>query len=212
MTRPTLTTAALAIALIGGAAQAATINTPGTFAPTQAIVDFEDTAAATFGPLTFGDLTISAAASGQRVNRQGFTQFPDIFEGQYFGFAATTFTLAFAVDVSDVGFGLFDPNVQGTRIDAFDRAGNLLETLMPPLGPTGGVFSTYVGFSRATGDIARVQAVAAGNDILGVDTIAWRTAAAAPPSPIPVPASLPLLLAGIGGLGWVARRRRSTKA
>lgn len=199
----------LAIALTSGlfcaasAALATPINTPGTFTPSAPIVDFESFAVGTAGPITVGDMTVSAP--GQTVRAQGYTQYPDIFEGQYFGFAPVVFTLDFAVDMMAVGFGLFDPNFANTKIEAYDRGGSLVETLFPPTGPTGGVFSTYVGFSRTEGDIAKIVVTPQSGDLLAVDNIAWKTAMAA----VPVPASIWLMVAGLGGLGALRRSRRS---
>lgn len=69
---------ALCASLLPGLAAAAPINTAGTFTPT-GLVDFESYTAGTFGPITVGEMTVSA--SGQSVQAPGFTQFPDIFEG-----------------------------------------------------------------------------------------------------------------------------------
>ena len=196
-------------ALLATPVAAATISSPGTFTPTQAIVDFEAFAPNTLGPITVGDMTVSGS-SQQRVYGQGYDQHPGIFEGNYFGFASVTYTIAFAVDVTHVGFGLFDPNLPGIEIQALDRVGNVLESFEPTTGPTGGSFSTYVGFARAAGDIASVRVVPpAANDLMAVDSIGWR---AAPTSPVPVPASGLLLVAGLSGLVALRKRRRSNRA
>lgn len=197
-------------ALVATPLAAATISSPGTFTPTQAIVDFEAFAPGTLGPITVGDMTVSGAIA-QRVNGQGFTQFPGIFEGNYFGFAGTDYTIAFAVDVTHVGFGLFDPNSPDIDIQALDRGGNVLESFSPPTGPTGGSFSTYVGFARTIGDIASVRVLQPrGFDLLAVDSIAWRVASATPPvSEVPLPAAGWLLLGGLAALAGARCRRKA---
>lgn len=145
------------------------------FTPSAPIVDFETISVGTTGPITVGPMTVSGA--NMFVRAQNFTQVPEVFEGRYFGQFVSTITLDFAVDMFEVGFGLFDPNIDGTVVQAFDRAGNLLETIAPPLGPTGGVFSIYVEFNRSQGDIARVLAIPAATDVLGIDNIAWNSTA-----------------------------------
>lgn len=115
------------------------------------------------------------------------------------------FLIDFSVDVSDVGFGLFDPNFSTTIVRAFDRGGDLLEALNPPTGPIGGTFSTYVGFSRTQGDIAQVVVEQFG-DLLGVDNISWRVADIAP---VPLPAAGWLMVAAFAGLAGLKRGRRA---
>lgn len=194
--------------LLASPLAAATITSPGTFTPTQAIVDFEAFAVGTTGPITVDGMTISAS-SPQKVRAQGYTQYADIFEGQYFGFASVTYTIDFAVDVTHVGFGLFDPNLSGIDIQALDRNGNILESFEPPTGNIGGVFSTYVGFARATGDIASVRVVPpSSGDLIAIDSIGW---AVAPITTVPLPASGLLLVAGLGSI-MALRRRRDTRA
>ncbi|MEL6476149.1 MAG: calcium-binding protein [Pseudomonadota bacterium] len=76
-------------------------------------ITFEEFAVGSAEPLTDGFLTVSSALGNQQVRAQGFTQIPGVFEGQFFGFAATDFFLDFQAGVSVVTFGLFDPNLLG---------------------------------------------------------------------------------------------------
>lgn len=197
---------AAALVAMSAPAFAAPINAPGTFVPSAPIVTFDSFDNGTSGPLTVGPLTIDSAPT-QAVGTRGYTQFPDIYEGKSFGFTDATFTLSFSEDVMAVGFGLFDPNYLGTKIEAFDRFDNLLEAIAPPpLGPTGGVFSTYVGFSRAVADIATIIVTPQAGDLLAIDNIAWKTGDV---SEVPLPATLWLMVAGLGGLGMVRRYKKT---
>src|SRR6056297_1949204 len=147
----------LSAAVVGTAiatsAAAAPVTIPSDFTP-DAVETFEGIALNTSGPIITGPMTVDAP--GWLVRAQGFTQYPGIFEGQYFGQSAVTVTITFATDMQAVGFGLFDPNFSGTKVEAFDRSGTLLESVFPPTGPTGGGFSTFTGVQRATAEIASI--------------------------------------------------------
>lgn len=109
---------------------------------------------------------------------------------------------------------------QGTeqwRIDAFDAAGSLLGSVLSPLGTTtgnssldGDVWQFTFTDSSVGGDIAlveRLDFVFTGSKTTGIglafDNFVTGVA------PMPVPATLPLLLAALGGASLWARRRRS---
>lgn len=196
---------AASIALAAPAAMAATINMPGTFTPSAPVEDFEGYAIGATGPITSGIMTVSTSGSWS-VRGQAYTQYADIFEGQYFGQGADSFTISFSTDIMAVGFGLFDPNFANTKVEAYDRAGNLLESLAPPLGPPGGSFSTYVGFSRVEGDIASILVTPQAGDLLAVDNISWKVAEL---SQVPLPASLWMLGAALGGLRLSRSRKKA---
>lgn len=183
-------------------ALAVPISDPGTFTPSAPTVTFDEFDVGTPGPLTVGDMTVSA--NGWIVRRQAFTQRPGIFEGQYFGQGAQVVTMTFLKNLTHIGFGLFDPNFGNTQLSAFDRDGNLLETLFPETGPPGGSFSDYVGFARTQGDIASVVITPQAGDLIGVDNISWRTADMAA---VPLPAAAVLLLGALAGLFGLKRRR-----
>ena len=116
---------------------------------------------------------------------------------------ADELTIAFGSAVSGISFdfipfGELGPN---TGITAFGASGLLFS------GTLGGPASTnvnfgYTGIQSLTGVTSVVFAQPADSWVWGLDNLRYETAAA-----VPVPASLPLLLAGLGGLGLGARRR-----
>lgn len=95
-----------------------------------------------------------------------------------------------------------------------DGTGTLLATLMldalgPGSGDPNGDFSNWapVGVTFA-GTAYSVDFAGTANQI-GFDNITLGSATPGGPSPVPVPASLPLLLAGLGSLAFAARRKRA---
>lgn len=103
------------------------------------------------------------------------------------------------------------------RIDAFDAGGGQLGSVLSPLGTTndaasldGDVWTFSFDDATVGGDIsavARLDFIFTGSKTTGLglafDNFVTGTA------PIPLPATLPLLLAALGGVGLVARRRRA---
>ncbi|MEE4119041.1 MAG: VPLPA-CTERM sorting domain-containing protein [Paracoccaceae bacterium] len=200
--RKLLTAAAMAVS--ASSAFSAPVTSPTDFTPTAPVVDFEAFVLGTASPITVGPMTV--AAPGYIVRAQNFTQYPGIFEGQYFGQASSsTVTITFDVAVRAVGFGLFDPNFPATQLQAFDAAGDLLETVFPPTGPIGGGFSTFTGVVRNIAEIRSVVVTPQSGDLIAIDTISWATSI----EPIPVPPAAALLLGGVGVLAGFRRRRSS---
>lgn len=62
--------------------------------------------------------------------------------------------------VSEFGMGVFDLNYTGNTLTAYDINNNIIENITSnvdpefPVGIPGGTFSTFLGFSRITNDIA----------------------------------------------------------
>jgi hypothetical protein len=190
--------------------QAASINSPGALNPGATVIDFESFGVGTPQPITSGGLTITSSG-GAVVLAQAFTQFPGIFEGRYFGQGNFNYFIDFAQPVAQFGMGIFDPNFNGNVLRALDASNQVLESVTSssaafPTGPTGGSFSTFVGFVRPSNDIKRIELLGAPGDLLGIDTVT----SFAIPQPIPEPSSLILLLVGIIGIslyGWQCRKR-----
>lgn len=133
--------------------------------PTATLIDFESqpTGAAT-NPLSLGAVTFSAneigiasvigfAANGTEV--EGNTLQP--LSSAVFGGTYRPITMEFAAPVTHVGFGLFDPNVPGNTVAAYDASGGCLGSAeVTDLGPPGGSTATFIGFVSASPTIARV--------------------------------------------------------
>lgn len=186
------------------------------------LINFEAYAAGTAGPITESGATVTGTPAGIAAifDASGYTQFPGIVQGKIFGFTpGVTFNIVFDVPVARVGLGVFDPNYPAgsvtlvNTLNAYDAGGNLIESTASgsasfPVGPIGGVFSTYIGFAYATDTIKRIELVGAGSgEVLGIDNVSFARVPGVPETEVPEPGTIGLLLAGVAGLAGFARHR-----
>lgn len=211
-----------------GSTSAAVVGDPSALNPASIVIDFESLPVGTPEPIIVGGVTISTfdregTNAPREVAAQRSTQYPGIFEGQFFGMGRHDFRIEFATPVSQAGLGVFDPNYDGNALLAFDAMGDLIDIAVSaagdpnfPTGPVGGSHSTFVGFVRPTADIARIELWNIFNqaegktDLLGIDTI--RYFANGGTGVIPEPGSVALLAIGCLGLGAVRYRQRVQQA
>jgi len=201
---------------------AANISAPADLNPGRTVIDFESYAAGTVGPISVAGATVSGSLSTMAIfSTLAYTQHPGIVTGNVFGANANvSFFIDFAQPVAQFGMGVFDPNFPGTWpgygtvtsvnvLRAYDAADMLLATTESgtadfAVGPPGGTWSTFVGFSFATNEIARVELVGATGDLLGIDNVSFYRVAS-----VPEPGTLVLLALGLIGLGLSRNRRYS---
>jgi len=205
--------------LATGPVHAVPFNGTGGFSLSTTTLDFESFSVGTAQPSN-ADLSISAelpSAPGVQpssvfVRSQGFTQIAGIFEGQYYGFDGANYYIQFNGVVQEFGMGIFDPNFAGNVLIAYDAFGNELERVTSdtdpefPTGIAGGSFSTFVGFSRATADINRIELLSVSNDVLGIDTLTYSSLESTPS--VSEPGSAILFLGNLIGLQFIRRRNR----
>lgn len=204
----------LCICLLVQSVSATLTTSPGALNPAATIIDFEAFTVGTPGPITDGFATMTSSGSAI-IKAQEFTQIPGIFEGQYFGFGAFNYFIDFANPVSEFGFGIFDVNFVGNEVRVLDTGNAVLEMVTSgidfPVGPSGGGFSTFVGFTRAANDISRIELLFVknplGDDFLGIDTVTYFQDTSA----VPEPTTVALLGIGLAGLAGTAVRRRLKK-
>ncbi len=121
------------------------------------------------------------------------------------------------------GFGAVFTDVDlanSTSLQFFDQNNALLDTLLVPAGPNGGLSflgALYTGQSigrvRITSGNAALGGVESGNDLVVMDDFIYAEPLALS-APIPEPETAALLLAGLGIVGLASRRakRRQTAA
>lgn len=154
-----------------------------------------------------GPLSLDAASPGTFITTDSATPTSPTLTGapQFNGPIA----LLFSEDQFGVGFtaGFFDA-AMSTGITAFARDGSLLGTVVNT-----GIGIEFLGLVSGNADIAGVFLDLVGTEPAGfnIDNLRFgmRGQVIDPMNPIPLPAGLPLLLAGLGAFG-VARRLRKT--
>ena len=212
--KTTLMTTAIFSMAIAGAAQAATFSTAADFmggntvAFTETFSELDDTTMGFTGPLTFGTgITVSSegnelfsVGTGQSTNTTVAlgSNSPD----------EDTLTIDLGGDWSAFGLDLFQNGGGGSQTGGLVEFtlttfldGMLVDTFLTDVAPNGG---SFFGFNS----IGLFDSVNISGDGMFevVDNVSAGVSGAAV---VPLPASLPLLLAGFGALGVMRRRRKA---
>lgn len=181
-------------------APAASINSPAALNAGSSKIDFESPAypSGASSPITDGFATVTVSIG--TVQPLNYTQNPGIFDGQWL-VGGGDYVIEFSQPVAEFGMGIFDANLAGNVLRVLNGSNVELERLTSvtdahfPVGPTGGVFSSFAGFKRAANDIKRVELLLVG-DYIGIDNITYFVTDQAPAS-APEPAAFGLALAAL---------------
>lgn len=146
-----------------------------------------------FSGVTFG--------AGNYINSDYSESFPNIHGNTIANFGSTnsfaeSTTLSFATPVSGVAFN-FITNEGNTTFTAF-----LGDTVVESFTAASNIFGTFYGFQNISFNSIRITDVPVNHAYL-IDNLEVTTAA------VPEPETYALMLAGLGALGFVARRRKS---
>ena len=197
-----------AVAATTLAAEAATISGTGDAGTDPLFADatfvgFEGTATGSYNQLTFGNLTIDGIGGPFRIDGSYAGSFNGRGSVYLDNNAGTTTSLrfTFATEVSAFAFN-FGASDDSWTVTAFDAIGNVIETAAAPIVNASNA-GDYIGISAA-GIASFTLTTTSVYDYVFVDDIVFNSGAAV--APVPLPAGLPLLLAGLGGLALTRRR------
>ena len=164
---------------------------------------------ATTGAITtqYSDLGLSFTPGLTRLNNNpNRPNFTSPYLGNFGG--ANPFSILFTNAVTDASFAMtsnggiqttFTALLSGTIVEAFTTA-----VSRPPINGNPRDPNNFYGFTGLLFDEINVSVGANGNSsIVGLDTVAFNVA------PVPLPASLSMLFAGLGGLVLMRRRRQA---
>ncbi len=214
----TLALALTMAATCGSLARAASIFSPGSLTPGFSTIDFESIPTGTLfpapGTFSVGPVTFSSTA-GQALRITGTFAFPGADPaGNHLSPSSGTFgdvhplRFDFASPVAEFLVTWIDPNFANNFLHAYSTSGTLLESVEVPA--TGSGTSAFAGIVRPSQDISYVVTQVAPGDLYLLDNVRYGAMAV-----VPEPQSVVLLATGIAGmlgLGWRRRAKRSAKA
>ncbi len=208
-TRSFVAIGTLALSAVAGLAQADIINHEDQMSTGASLMTFEDMPVGTLGagPVRIGNITFSSAGGVAIVSVAGYAANGAVVYNNTLQPVASPvvgppnhyvpLTMTFDNAVAEVGFGWFDPNFEGNRIEAYDGSGNLLEVGFVALGPIGGMEAAFIGVKRSANEIKSIVVInPAIEDVYSIDNIRTNT--------IPTPGAALSLAAS----GMIALRRK----
>ncbi len=187
-------------------AQADILTDPSEMSDSNTLIDFESFAAGPVGsPLEISGATFSGAGSLEIIDSSPYSPTPvvhrNVLRG-HDGSQSLDMMIVFSTPVSEIGFGMWDPNLAGNFLRVYDANDVLLESAEFPTDSPGGHFAAFRGIRRSSNEIAYATLdLAATNEYYGIDNVSFGATA------VPEPSGLLVVLLG-GSYFVMARRER----
>ena len=177
---------------------------------TATVIDFESTPTGYYSSLTIGAVTFSYLGGGFDVTSAcpGSPICGNALLGNPYGSAAFNATIAGGTSSFSIGFGDFNSDAETGYLEAFDSLGNSLDSdsAFIPGSLYGGA---TLAVSSGSPNIAYVR-FWTGGDYPG--SVYWDNAEYGGTAAVPEPETYAMMLAGLGMLGFIARRRKQQAA
>lgn len=199
----------LCLLLIAPQATRADILTdPSQMNSNNTLIDFEAFAVGPIGnPLSISGVTFSGTGSLEILDASPYSPTPVVHRHVLRSFddsQSLNMRMDFSTPVSEIGFGMWDPNLAGNFLRVYDANDVLLESAEFPTDSPGGHFAAFRGIRRSANEIAYATLdLAAPNEYYGIDNVSFGASA------VPEPSSFFVGLLGAAYFLTTRRVRRS---
>lgn len=185
--------------------QADILTDPSQLSGTNTLVDFEALAeGGVSNPLAIAGAVFSGPGPLEVVNSLPYGPPPVVFRHvlRTYNGSYQDLRIDFASAVSEVGFGMWDPNLGGNYLRVYGLGDNLLESAEFPTGAPGGGYASFRGIRRPVNEIAyAILNLSSPSEVYGIDNVSFGANA------IPEPAGLGAGIA-VATAGLMTRRTR----